>query len=156
MMSKLLKILPIIVVVLAGFGYVILSDPELPAAGLFKATLKEFSKHSRSLDSQFKASESLRASSKSLSVKFSTSENPLQSSQLAGQYRVKMTVSSMFVSLVFVDADGPLRNQSIVLEPFIKDNLVKWKCINGSVLARVRTKNCRLGYGHSTSEMANF
>ena len=155
-MSKLLKILPLIVIFLGGIGYAILSDPGLPAAGLFKSTLKEFSQYSKQLDAQFKTSQSLSPSNKSLFVKFAAGGNPLQLSQATEQYTVKMMVSNMFVTLLFDDADGPLGNKSIILEPFIEDSVVKWKCINGSVLVRVRTKNCRLGYGHSSNEMSNL
>jgi len=134
-----------IAVVLGGISYAILSDPERPAVGLFKSTLKEFSQHSKHLDVQFKTSQSLTPLNKVLSVTF-----------MAEQHMVKMTVSSQSVTLAFDDADGHLGNKSIILEPFITESTVKWRCINGSVLVRIRTKNCRMGYGHSIGEMSRL
>lgn len=155
-MSKIVQILLIVVVIAAGMAYAILSDPELPTQGLFKATLREFSKHVAQLEKQLKNSNGMRTSQKNFTVIYSDENNPLTQTGVAGKFVINMQISKNLVTLMFSNKTGLLAGQSIMLEPKISDKVVKWKCINGSVLARVRTKNCRLGYGHSQIEMSQL
>ncbi len=143
-------------VIAAGITYAILSDPELPTQGLFKATLKEFSKHARPLETQFKSSKKMQLTKKKLIVTYSDSDNPLSNDYTGGEFIIHMQVSEKLVTFVFDNKSELLAGESIILEPQIIGSKIVWKCINGSVLARVRTKNCRLGYGHFSSDMAAF
>jgi hypothetical protein len=155
-MSKLISILLITGIIVAGVSYAWFSDPEFSAHAIYKATLKEFAQQSGEQDKQFSSSQAMKAVSKKFKVLYDANENPLQNNLDSRDYLVTMTVSEKSISLVYETSDELLANQSIILEPVVEGTTVQWKCINGSVLVRVRTKNCRLGYGHTREEMSAF
>jgi len=160
-MSKIIQVSFIIGIITAGISYAILSDPELPTQGLFKATLVEFSIHAEPLERRFKKASKMQTSRKKFTVTYLNDDNPLAKVGVIDKFVVNMQVSEQRVTLVFSNKQGPLAGQSIILEPQVlgeqaTGKVVTWKCINGSVLARVRTKNCRLGYGHSRIEMSQL
>ncbi len=122
-----------------GIGYAIYSDPELASKQLFDRTIKAFAQNASALNLQYRNDQALTVLERELEVgdTESTGEN----------LSVQMKVSKKSVQLIFPDGDGALSNQTIILEPFLKENVLRWKCHNGSVLMRLRSKNCRLGYG---------
>jgi hypothetical protein len=167
-MKSLILFLLISAVVGAGVGYAVFSDPELPSVKLFEDTMKAFAKKSGYLEKQFLEKGSLSAQESQLSVHFSAAKD--------GEKDIKLTmkISPKLVILRFPDFQLEnasnneqneklaqqdtektisLSGQSILLEPYIKDEQVRWKCIEGSVLVRLRSKDCRLGYGVLTTEL---
>lgn len=153
-MFKLVGVLIIIGIIIGGISYAVISDPDFDAQRLYEATLKEFANQSAQQERQFQLSQNMKPAMKQFSVSFSESNNDSNNSDHQGAYLLKMTVNNKNITLLYEGEKGLLVGQTIILEPVIKDNSVRWKCINGSVLARVRTKNCRLGYGHSNAEMS--
>ena len=134
-------------IVAAGIGYAIFTDPEYPIIRLVNQAIRGFAQNAGGLENQFRARASLPISTNQLSLDFVDADD--QINKLA----VDMLISSQFVTLVFPDTDSPLANQTIILEPYIKNEQIRWKCIDGSVLIRFRSKDCRLGYGILISEL---
>jgi len=142
----------LVAVIGGGIGYSFYSDPEQASIQLFDQAMKQFAKRADILEEQYEESGVLSESTEILKLERITVEE--SESKLV----VHMTVASQYVTLVFSDGKWPLANQSIILEPFIPEALseeksVRWKCISGSVLVRIRSKNCRLGYGIVSSEL---
>ena len=137
----------LILVIGGGIGYSFYSDPELPAQKLFSLTLKEFARNSESLENEFETKGSLTTSTRTLRVEFE------QADIAESEVLVNMNISSSSIALTFAIQAGVLSSETIILEPYIKDSQVRWKCINGTVLVRYRDKNCRLGYGIARSEL---
>jgi len=147
MARNLIVFLTLLGVISAGIFYAVQSDPEYNSLRLFEQTLQKFSQGSNELEAQFTQKGALIPSSSEFIVNFvADSGNILP-------ITVTKIVNERIVTLVLADGDWPLSNQTIVLEPFIKESQLRWKCIEGSVLVRNRNKNCRLGYGIVTSEL---
>lgn len=143
------------------FGYAFFNDPELPAVRLFRQAISEFAKNASELELQFEQNGSLLAAdqkqgfSKILSLDYE-SVSPENSGNISDT-SIQMVVSEYSVTLTFSDSEWPLAGQSIILVPFIPESSLnsdqlRWKCISGSVLIRLRLKDCRLGYGIASSD----
>ena len=141
-------ILFILIIIIIGFGigYSFLNDPEQPARQLVKLTLKEFAKNSVEIEEQFSTSRSLAKSVKDLTVAFTYLNEDVQ-------VPIKMTVGNNQVVLLFSDKKSLLAGQTIILEPFTKNNVTHWYCINGNVLVRLRNRDCRIGNGILTADL---
>ena len=152
MLKNIALLLILVAVIGGGISYAFYSDPEQASIRLFDQAMNEFAKNAENLEKQYEKNDSLSESTKKLNLDRITSKE--------GEINlvVNMTVSRQYVTLTFPDGNWPLANQSIVLEPFIpetssENKSVRWKCIRGSVLVRLRSKNCRLGYGILSSEL---
>lgn len=162
MAKNIILLLTLIAIVGGGIGYAFYSDPDQASIQLFDQTMIEFAKNAQNLESQYEKNGFLIESEKILHPDFTG----LQESN--DRLMVNMIVAKQQVSLVFSDGEWPLANQSIILEPFLPENIsqedsaptvssgnkqVRWKCLSGSVLVRFRSKNCRLGYGVLSAEL---
>ena len=152
MIKNILLLLILVAVIGGGIGFAYYSDPEQASIQLFDQAMTEFAKNAENLEKQYEENGSLSETTKILYL------DTIASQQSEANLVVNMTVARQYVTLIFSDGNWPLANQSIILEPFIpetssKDKSVRWKCISGSVLIRFRSKNCRLGYGVSSSEL---
>ena len=141
-MKNLLVFLLIALVAGLGVSYAVYNDPELPSVRLFEQTIEEFAKQAASLEAEFRAENTLKPSKDSLILDYVTEDITSDTQNLV----VEMIIESHHITLIFADGDWPFANQSIVLETFIKEGVVRWKCIAGSVLIRYRAKDCRLAY----------
>lgn len=152
MIKNVILFLVLVAVIGGGIGYSFYSDPEQASIQLFDQAMNQFAKQAENLEIQYEKNGALSESTKILKLDTITSQ------ESDANLVVHMTVASQYVTLVFSDGNWPLANQSIILEPFIPessflDKSVRWKCISGSVLVRLRNKNCRLGYGVSSSKL---
>lgn len=147
-MSKNLVVVFFLVVIIgAGFGYVILSDPELNEQRLFDSAIAQFAKSAEPLEKQYFASQPLAATTQQFQLDFKDQQNKPSTIPLT------LSVANSLVTLSFGDGDSLQANQTIMLEPFVKDQKIRWKCLDGSVLIRLRSKECRLGQGISTAKI---
>ena len=149
-MNKFILLLLLIGIIGAGIGYSIISSPDLPAQLLFKKVLNEFANHSADLEQDFLNNGVLKPQNKKLSLAFELGSGSM------GTFEISMVVSQYPVNLNISSTASELASQSIILEPTTDNSEVRWKCINGSVLVRVRTKNCRLGLGELRSDMLQY
>lgn len=133
----------LVIVVAAGIYFTVISDPELEPKRAFDQAISEFAKNAELLEQHFKKNASLPPSTKTLY---------LTSGEQSG-LTAKMQVFAQYVILTFSSGEWAVANQTIVLEPLIKDQQLRWKCINGSLLVRWRSKDCRLGNGILISEL---
>lgn len=144
-MSKNITIAIILIIfIFGGIGYAIYSAPERPEHLLFEQAIKKFSTYAAPLEKQFREKQSLPEFNQTASLSLPTS------SKTPTTIPLKITTQNNTITLLFGEGDSTLANQTIILEPFIKKDKVRWKCINGSVLIRFRSKECRLGQGVST------
>ena len=141
-MKNMIVLLILALVAGLGVGYAVYNDPELPSILLFDQTMDEFAKKSPRLEQQFRDKGSFELSSDVMNFEFSNGK-----AADISNVNVSITIESNYITLTFEDGDWPFANQSIVLEPLLKENEFRWKCLSGSVLIRFRAKGCRLGYG---------
>ncbi len=146
MAKNIILFILIIIIIASGIGYSFLNDPEQPARQLVKLTLKEFAENSDELEKQFLTNTLLNENVKELTVAFTYLDKEFL-------VPIKMTVQKNQVTLLFDDEKSLLAGQTIILEPFKKDNLTHWYCINGNVLVRLRSRNCRIGNGILSSDL---
>lgn len=145
MLKNLLVAAFIILIIASGLGYAIYSAPELPEHQLFNKTLEEFAKNAGKLEQEFKKLGQLTEFAQQLDVPFKTQQKE------SANILVKTHISNNTLILTYDQGKTALANQTIILEPYLLEGRVRWKCINGSVLIRFRSKNCRLGKGIDTS-----
>lgn len=124
--------------IVGGISYSYYSSPEQPSVQIVDKALDEFMRLAIPLEQTFIETQSITKIDKSLSVKLSS--DPIN-------YLVTMTVVSNKVLLTFPDDATLIAGKTVLMEPQIKDNKVLWKCINGSLLVRLRPRDCRLGNG---------
>lgn len=136
--NSLLGVL-LIIIVAAGLFYAVNQDPERREHQLFVTTLKQVAAYSKPYESQFFTSQSIKADSAQISLPYQTSTGETQ------QIILSLQTANNQVTLRYGPGDSALANQTIILEPLVKNNQVYWKCLNGSVLLRFRSKACRLG-----------
>lgn len=135
----------IITIIVGGIAYTVVNDSEQPARELVKLTLKEFAKNAAELESQY-LTDSLLTDQRSQFIV------TLENEGIIEEISVKMTVQDNKVTLLYTNESLLLAGQTVVLEPFKKGEQVRWFCINGNVLVRLRDKECRIGNGILTSE----
>jgi hypothetical protein len=145
MVKNVILLISIIGIIAFGIGYAFLNDPEQPARQLVKLTLQEFFNYAGELEEEYSAHSLLKENTKELLIVLTLSEKVTQES-------VKLTVENNQVTLLFNNENSILVGQTIILEPFNKNNQINWYCINGSVLVRLRNKDCRIGNGILTSD----
>ena len=144
MFKQLLVVLAIAVVVAAGISFSYFSDEQWYERQLFEQSLRAFGQEQRALNAAFAKDSQLPAYSKTLSLNYVDSNNaPLV-------IDIQITSSNNQVILSFGQGETQLAEQTIILEPILKtlddgNQQVYWKCLNGSVLLKYRTKACRLG-----------
>jgi len=146
-MKKLLAFLLLLGVILAGVGYAVFTDPDFKRQQMFIHTLKAFANEVKPLESQFKSQQVLLPNSSTFNVDYTDSDGQ-QSLQIV------MQVEPNLVRLSY-PIEGDLDGETIVLEPLLKQQKVLWKCLNGSLLTRYRTKDCRLGYAIDFNQLDN-
>ena len=117
---------------------------------MFEQALKGFAQKAKSLENEYKTSQNMVERASEFEIGF---QSPLGESV---RETVTMEVSSQQVTLRIPDQSQVLAGQTIILEPSLTDGILRWKCINGNVLARVRTKNCRVGDGETLAAMLSF
>lgn len=147
MFKNVSQILVIVAITAAGFGYALMSDPERESHDLFQRAIVGFSLVASDLDQQYLTTKSFKNGSRSYQVDYKD-----ENGQVATQ-TISMMIDAQIIKLTFDNAPSSLSEQSILLEPLVKDDTVYWRCINGSVLVRYRTKDCRLGYGFTIAQM---
>ncbi|TQV85480.1 pilin [Aliikangiella coralliicola] len=135
--------------IIAGLFYAIYSDPERHDHQLFELAIKTFANNAEKLEQEFQSSGTLPAISQTHSLSFTDLTNTQSTISL------DMRVTGNAITLQFGDGESLLANQSILLEPFIANSKIRWKCIGGSALIRLRTKACRLGEGIQTQEIVS-
>lgn len=126
--------------IVGGISYSYYSAPEQPSVQIVDKALNEFMQLAIPLEQTFFETQSITNIDKSLSVNLPSDPN---------SYLVTMQVVSNKVLLTFPDNATLIAGQTVLMEPQIKDNKVLWKCINGSLLVRLRPRDCRLGNGLS-------
>jgi len=141
-MKNFIVLALLVTVVAAGIYFTVISDPELESKRAFDQAISEFAKNAELLEQHFKKNASLPPSTKTLYL-INVEQTGLT---------VKMQVLAQHVILTFSSGEWAVANQTIVLEPVIKDQKLRWKCLNGSLLVRWRSKDCRLGNGILISE----
>jgi hypothetical protein len=129
-----------VAIIAGGLGYSFFSAPEQPTHQLVKAALDQFELDSLDLESQFQKNQRFSDFNSSINIDISSRTE---------SFKVNMQGSNSKVLLTFPANAGLVANQTILLEPFIKESEVRWKCINGTVLVRLRPKPCRIGNGLS-------
>ncbi len=146
-MKNLMVVFAIVLVIITGIGYSLVTSPDYAGQKLFAEALKGFAAKAGSLQQEYLKNQGLPEQQHSLSIDFDVlfAERVNQA--------VKMEVSSQRVVLRISDQSPLLTGQTVILEPSIENGRVRWKCINGSVVTRVRTKNCRTGIGETLESM---
>ncbi len=143
----------LIAIMMAGFRYVYYADPELPDRRLFADAINAFSNNAASSENEFVKKQSISQLNKSFSLKY------IGSDKVESVIGLRMSTQNNLVILTFGKGESLLAERSIIMEPYFTNkemNLasVRWKCIGGSVLLRLRSKACRLGYGIDTREVS--
>ena len=138
----------LIAVIVGGLYYAIYSDPEYHDHQLFDQAINTFANNAKELEQQFQSSGDLPLLSRKFTLSF------IDQSDNQSNITLEMNVIHNAVTLTFGDAESALANQSILLEPFVSKNQVRWKCLGGSALIRLRSKECRLGEGINIQEIA--
>jgi len=148
-MKNIVTVVFLVVLVVVGIGYAVFSDPDFASKQIFDKVMTEFAKNAKPLESQYRKNSSLLVFSKVFDLSDMFDKDKGEQSD----YTVNMQVLAQQVILTFSDGDWAFANQAVILEPFIKDEQVRWKCIAGSLLVRLRSKDCRLGKGVIISEL---
>ncbi len=138
MMKKLLVFILLLGVIIAGIGYLVVQDQDFQKQKAFIETLKLFAKQAKPLEKQFRSKKGLKPSKKTLKLQLQTADGPIK-------VLIQMQVRAKSVLLTYA-GESDLAGQTVILEPVISQQKVGWKCLNGSLLTRYRTKDCRLGY----------
>ncbi len=149
-MKNLIIVLFLVLLIGAGVGYSMLTSPDFAPQIMFKQILKEFAASAKDINAQFKSTQRMQQQQVELPVRF---QLPLGESI---NISIDMQVDAHRVVLKVPNDSPYLTGQQIILEPAVTLNEVRWKCINGDVVARVRSKNCRLGNGETLESMAKF
>ena len=146
-MKNLMIVFIIILVVFSGIGYSLVTSPDYAQQKMFAEALKGFAEKAGNLRTEYLKDQSLTEQKRSISIDFQVflGERVNQS--------ISMEVLSQRVILRFSEQNQQMPGQTIVLEPSIDKGAVRWKCINGDVVTRVRTKNCRTGVGETLDSM---
>ena len=147
-MKNLVIFIFIAILVAIGIMYSVFSDPELESKRIFEQAISEFAKNAGGLETQYKKDAALPVSSKILRLDGVDNQNDASGADPS----IKMQVFAQYVVLTFSEGEWDVANQTVVLEPFLKAKQLRWKCINGSLLVRLRSKDCRLGNGILISE----
>ena len=139
-MAKNLTItVALILVFAAGIGFAIYQDPERKEHQLFLQAIQQFALQAENIEKQFLSNQLLPPFNNTLQLDYADIQDS------SGQIELNATMVNNQVTLRFGDGDSLLANQTIILQPVIEQQQVKWKCLNGSVLLRFRIKACRLG-----------
>ena len=125
----------------SGIGYAIFQDPDRLLQNLVKESIHQVATKAKQLEPNYLKSGSLKKGSFSLSLDYKDSQG--QSATLP----VQVNISGQMISLRYGDGDIPVANQTLILKPVAKNQSVIWQCLDGSLLIRLRPKDCRLGYG---------
>lgn len=146
-MKSFILVFTIVLIILSGIGYSIVTSPDYAQQRLFAEALKGFASKAGSLQQELIKNQRLTDQHQSITVDFKLllGERVNQS--------IKMEVANQRVVLRFSEQSNLLSAQSVILEPLIIDGSVRWKCINGDVITRVRSKNCRTGVGETLESM---
>ena len=146
-MKNLIVIFTIVAVILIGVGYSLVTSPDYAQQKLFAQALKGFAEKAGNLQREFLSRQNLAEQQLSITVNFEV---------LLGErvnQIIKAEVFSQRVVLRFSEQSPLFSGQSVILEPVVDNQTVRWKCINGDVVTRVRTKNCRTGVGETLDSM---
>jgi hypothetical protein len=149
-MKSFILLLLLLGVIGGGVGYSLLNSPDFTSQLMFKQILKSFANKAIEFESQFRKQQSMEPQQKELLVEFQTPFGDRLSEKL------QLVVSKNIITIKIPNSSSALAGQSIVLEPVINENVLRWKCINGDVVIRVRSKNCRLGNGETLADMREF
>ncbi len=169
-----LLLLFLVVMSCVGVGYAILTDPELLPRQVFSESIKAFAANAKTLELQFKKDGKFKPTKKELKIKlsanpigfltntFSIRDNPhrntSESAQLEKDLAIQMRVGESMVTLVFPEVIPSISNQTVILAPYFENediqNIVRWRCIDGSFLVRFRSKPCRIGKGILISDFS--
>ncbi len=134
MLKKALLGISLIAFLIAGIMYALNQAPEKKEQILVQKMLERFFLSSASWETEYQK----KAKLSSIDLQFFLESDPKPQS-------VKMNNSSTSIVVRFGRADNQLSEQTIIMEPVIENQEVRWKCIRGSVLLRFRPRPCQLG-----------
>lgn len=149
-MKNLIIVVLLLGIISVGISYSIYNSPDLPLQNMYKMALTEFAKQAEPFEQEFTRSSQFKTQDKL--VEFDTNSPDGANTHVA----MTLTTTSAAITLSFMTGEFALAGETIILEPELKEGVIHWKCINGSVLVRIRTKNCRLGYGETRLSMLAY
>ncbi|WP_444996893.1 pilin [Aliikangiella sp. IMCC44359] len=127
--------------IIIGIGYAVYNDRDFHEKQLFAQALTQFSLNAQQLEKQFLANSTLPEHNQQLNLNIPSSNVHLP---------LAIKSDQKTITLLFGNGNSALANQTVILEPYInKARQVRWKCIQGSLLLRYRSKSCQLGKGIS-------
>jgi len=126
------------VLILAGLGWAITNSPDRNEMLLVEKATEKFFEKADLLNSSLIKSSPLPEfkETHSLTLEGQTDSQP----QI-----IEIRVDGEVVILTFLESDNELSGQTMIFEPVVNEQQVLWKCLNGSVLLRYRSKHCQLG-----------
>ncbi|MBV1908818.1 MAG: pilin [Kangiellaceae bacterium] len=149
-MKNLLVFTVLAVAIGSGIYYAVNQSPDVLAQSFFRTILKEVSPELLKYEKDLASAGTMKSETKQLSFNFIHPDG--------NQERVTLSLSVKESQLLLAigDTASLLSGETIILEPSREEGTTVWKCINGSVLVRIRPKNCRLGLGELRTEMLKF
>lgn len=136
MNKNIMTVLGVLSVLVGGIYYAFLQDKNRENRLLVESALQSFALKADSIERSFINEKQLKPSS---------SQENLPAVESQQIYRLSTIVDVDRVTLKFLDGDEELANKTLVLIPYIEDELVSWQCLEGSIILRLRPKDCRLG-----------
>jgi len=147
MKKNLILAIGILSLVVAAIGWAIYADPERHDKLLFKQALRQFASQSQVWEAQFTSESKLPQVNQTLTL------NYLDRANVDATMSVKISTRGNRVVMQFGDGDTLLAQQTVALVPKQVKGQVVWQCLEGSLLIRVRSKNCRLGKGFTRNQL---
>ncbi|TQV73943.1 hypothetical protein FLL45_13855 [Aliikangiella marina] len=120
----------------AGIYFAVLQDKNRDDILLVEQAINNFSQAVSPLEKQFLNNRKFQLANTKTNLPLNKTGQSIEVTTVVGVDRV---------TLRFSDGDTEVANKTIVLVPFIENSQVRWQCIEGSIILRLRPRDCQLG-----------
>ncbi len=136
MSKNIIIVVLLLISIVAGIRFAALHNSDIKDIRLVEAALVNFAQSASAIEQSLLLNQQLKLNSSVTNLPIDETDQFIQ---------LTTTITNERVTLRFGVGDSEVANRTLVLTPHLVNDRVRWKCLEGSVLLRLRPKPCGLG-----------